>query len=180
MPRLPYRGFTWLEILMVLAIVAILAAIALPPLSEAIARHRLRAATAALMDTLQRAREAAEYREGGTTACPSTNGRTCTGSTDWGVGWISLDTGTRDVLTVDDGLDTRLTAISVGVRTQVGFSHPGDKVHPQPFNQTLALCLRGKPATTVTIVVAKNGRSHVEPPSAEVARACGARHSRNR
>jgi type IV fimbrial biogenesis protein FimT len=81
---------------------------------------------------------------------------------------------------VDDALDARLTAVSVGVRTQIGFSQPWDKQHPQPFNQTLALCLRGKPATTVTIVVAKNGHSHVEPPSPEVARACGARHSRNR
>lgn len=180
MPRLPCRGFTWLELLMVLAIVASLAAIALPLLSDAIARHRLRAATSALVDTLQHAREAAQYRKAGTAACPSTNGRTCTGRTDWGVGWISLDTDTRDVLTVDDALDARLTAVSVGVRTQIGFSQPWDKQHPQPFNQTLALCLRGKPATTVTIVVAKNGHSHVEPPSPEVARACGARHSRNR
>jgi len=165
---------------MVLAITAILAAIAVPPLSDAIARHRLRAATTALMNTLQHAREAGLYRTKGTFVCPSENGRTCSGRTDWGVGWISRDGLTKDVLAVEDALDTRLTAVSSGIRTEITFLHPHDKEEASPTNQTLALCLRGKPASTVTVVVAKNGHSHVEPASPEVARACGARHSRNR
>jgi type IV fimbrial biogenesis protein FimT len=180
LPHLNSPGFTWLEVLMVLAITAILASIAIPPLSDAIARHRLRAAMTALTDTLQHAREAALYRTGGTFVCPSTNGRTCSGRTDWGVGWISRDGATKDVLSVEDALDMRLTAISMGTRTEITFLHPNQKNDASPTNQTLALCLHGKPATTVTLVVAKSGHHHVEPASPEVARACGARHSRNR
>jgi type IV fimbrial biogenesis protein FimT len=178
--RLNSPGFTWLEILMVLAITAILATIAVPSLTDAIARHRLRAAMTALMDTLQHAREAALYRTGGTFVCPSANGRTCSGQTDWGIGWISRDRVTKDVLSVEDALDTHLTAVSMGTRTEITFWHPQKKKEAEPTNQTLALCLRGKPATTMTLVVAKSGHSHVEPASPEVARACGARHSRNR
>lgn len=180
MARLTSPGFTWLEILMVLAITAILATIAGPPLSDAIARHRLRAAMTALMDTLQHAHEAALHRTKGTFVCPSENGRTCSGRTDWGVGWISRDGDTRDVLSFEDALDPRLTAVSLGTRTEIAFLHPDDENAASPTNQTLALCLRGKPATTVTLVVARSGHSHIEPASPEAARACGARHSRNR
>jgi len=165
---------------MVLTIAAILAAVALPPLSDAIARHRLRAATNALMDTLQHARTAALYRARGTLVCPSENGRTCTGRTDWGVGWISRDRATGDVLAVEDALNSRLTLISIGSRTDIAFLRPGEGKEAPPGNQTLALCLRGKPATTVTIVIAKDGHSRAEPASADIARACGARHSRKR
>nr|WP_197478352.1 GspH/FimT family pseudopilin [Luteibacter rhizovicinus] len=163
---------------MVLPIAAVMAAVAAPPLSEAIARHRLRAAMNALMDTLQHTRTAALYRERGTLVCPSENGRTCSGRTDWGVGWISRDRATGDVLAVEDALDSRLTAISIGLRTDIAFLRPG-KAAP-PGNQTLALCLRGKASTTLTVVIAKDGHSHAEPASADVARACGVRHSRNR
>jgi type IV fimbrial biogenesis protein FimT len=180
LPRLTSPGFTWLEILMVLAITAILATVAVPPLSDAIARHRLRGAMTALMDTLQHAREAALYRPGGTFVCPSENGRTCSGRTDWGVGWISRDRDTKDVLSVEDALDPRLTAVSTGTRTEITFPPYGDTKDTSPTNQTLALCLHGQPATAMTLVVAKNGHHHIEPASPDVARACGARHSRNR
>ena len=180
MPRPLPRGFTWIEILIVLAITAILAAIAIPPLSAAIARHELRAATTALLDSLQHAREASLHSPEGTEVCPSSNGRRCTGETDWSVGWISRNKATGDIFAVDDALDTRLTAVAIGRRTQIAFAHPGDGHTFQPFNQTLALCVRGKPATAITIAVARSGHTHVGVPSPEVARACGARHSRNR
>ncbi|HVI55433.1 MAG TPA: GspH/FimT family pseudopilin [Luteibacter sp.] len=179
MPHLPSRGFTWLEVVMVLAIMAFLAAVALPSLSDALARHRLRAAATALLDTLRQSREAALHRPKGTRVCPSENGRTCSGRTDWGVGWISRDGDTNAILAVEDALDARLTAASTGVRTDVVFPHPADEM-AEPSNQTLALCVRGKPETTLTVVVAKNGHSHAEPAAPEVARACAAHHSRIR
>ncbi|MET0935405.1 MAG: GspH/FimT family pseudopilin [Luteibacter sp.] len=180
MPRPPaHHGFTWLELLVALTIAGLLAAIALPALGTAIARHRLDAAARALVQALDGARMAAVGRPDGTVACPSHNGKRCTGGGDWSVGWIVRDGGTGDVLAADEALDTSISAMSLGQRREIAFSPPGGRTLP-PTNQALALCVRGKPATAMRLVIAKSGHVHAEPAATEVARACAAHRSMKR
>jgi type IV fimbrial biogenesis protein FimT len=92
-------GFTLIESLIVIAIVAILAAIGVPSLEPMMAGARISAAGSALRSGLELARSEAMTRGGRAAACRSTDSNaaapTCSdaaagafGAGDWAAGWI--------------------------------------------------------------------------------------------
>jgi type IV fimbrial biogenesis protein FimT len=83
-------GFTLIELAVVLAIAAILAAIAIPNFSSLIQNSRLTTQANELAGTFSYARSEAIKRGGNVTVCASTNQATCTGTTDWAGGWIAF------------------------------------------------------------------------------------------
>ncbi len=82
------RGFTLVELMVVLAIAAILALIAAPAFTEIINLTRRRAYANQLYEDLAFARNEAIKRGVPVTACPSTDGTTCSGAATWSSGWI--------------------------------------------------------------------------------------------
>jgi type IV fimbrial biogenesis protein FimT len=81
-------GFTLLELLTVVAIVAIIIGIGAPSYKYVTTSNRVTAEVNGLLADLQFARVEA-IREGQTvTVCPSTNGTSCAGGTTWDTGWI--------------------------------------------------------------------------------------------
>lgn len=179
MPHPRPRGFTWIDVLTALALVSTLLVIAVPVLSGAIARHQLRGATSALVQTLQEARASALHGNRMVEVCPSRNGRSCTGDGDWGGGWITRATMTRDIIAIDGPPGDLLTVVTWGERDRMTFGPPAGR-KPPPGNQRVALCVRGRGETTIAVVVATGGHSHVEPASPEASRACGAHRRRKR
>jgi len=84
----PQRGFTMLELVVVMSIVAILMAIAIPSYRYVTNGNRIAAEINGLLGDLQYARGEA-IKEGQTvTVCVSSNGSACTGGTNWQNGWI--------------------------------------------------------------------------------------------
>lgn len=82
------RGFTITELMVVVAIIAILLGIGLPSYRYITNSYRMSAEVNGLLGDLQYARAEA-VREGQTvTACVSTDGATCTGGVNWAKGWI--------------------------------------------------------------------------------------------
>jgi type IV fimbrial biogenesis protein FimT len=82
------RGFTVTELMVVVAIVAILLSIGLPSFRYITNAYRMSAEINGLLGDLQYARAEA-IREGrAVTACVSTNGTGCTGGVSWAGGWI--------------------------------------------------------------------------------------------
>ncbi|WP_269790698.1 GspH/FimT family pseudopilin [Stenotrophomonas sp. Iso1] len=82
------HGFTLIELVVCLAVFALLAAIAAPPLSALLERHRAIAAEHALIHHLQLARMTAVTHRKPAVLCPSLDGRSCSGGNDWSIGWL--------------------------------------------------------------------------------------------
>lgn len=82
------RGFTLVELLITITIVAILLALAVPSYSHITTSKRMASELDALLVDMQYARSEA-LRQGTTVEiCQSSDGKTCTSGTNWDQGWI--------------------------------------------------------------------------------------------
>jgi type IV fimbrial biogenesis protein FimT len=81
-------GFTLLEALVVLAVVAVLVALAAPSVSGMRARHQLQAQAEGLLDSLVLARSEALRRQQRVTLCPRTRDKACDATAPWQNGWL--------------------------------------------------------------------------------------------
>ncbi|WP_140718800.1 GspH/FimT family pseudopilin [Pseudomonas sp. Hp2] len=81
-------GFTLIESMMAMAVLAILVAIGIPAFKATLERQRARTATHLLSAQFASARSVAISHRTPTTVCPSADGLRCTEGTDWSRGWI--------------------------------------------------------------------------------------------
>ena len=84
------QGFTLIELMIVLAIIAIIAAVAVPNYQSSMAAGRKTSAANNLLGALQFARSEAVIRRKEVKVCASADGSTCSG-TDWSTGGATLD-----------------------------------------------------------------------------------------
>jgi type IV fimbrial biogenesis protein FimT len=92
------RGFTLVELVVTVAVFAVLAALALPDFSETLRQWRRDSATRALSSDLLLARTESIKTSRRIAMCPSTNGTSCAASSDWRNGWIVFeDDGATDL-----------------------------------------------------------------------------------
>lgn len=82
------NGFTLIELVITLAIVAVLLAIGLPGFGEALGRLRVQTAMHRVSTDLAMARSSAIMRRAPVVACPGTGMDGCSGGADWSGGWI--------------------------------------------------------------------------------------------
>jgi type IV fimbrial biogenesis protein FimT len=82
------RGFTLIELVTTLAIVAICAAVGVPALREFTQQQRTFSAMSGLTAHLANARAAAITHGRPVVVCPASDSSGCDGGTDWSRGWI--------------------------------------------------------------------------------------------
>ncbi len=98
MPFTPVRppGFTLLELLVTVAVAALLLAVAVPSFDAMIARQRQSAEINALFHAVHGARKESILRRRVVSICPSPDGARCAPGRDWSAGWIMFENRDRD------------------------------------------------------------------------------------
>lgn len=97
-------GFTLIELMMVLVIIAVLLGVAGPAFQESLRRSRLQSSLNDMVSMLAFARSEAVSRNGPVAACASTDGASCSGSA-WETGWlVFVDDGSGAGATARDGI----------------------------------------------------------------------------
>jgi len=107
-PALGAGGFTIIELMIVMVVLAALIAIAAPSLRTMIVGNAVRSVTGDLLSDIAMSRSEASKRSQRVVLCASTNQNTCTGSTSWALGWISFvdadNNGQRDTVGTNEPL----------------------------------------------------------------------------
>lgn len=91
-------GFTLVELMVVLLLLAILGNLAMPALAELIARNRQQALLRQILGDLQHARSQAILQRRTIEVCASGDTKSC--STNWAVGWIVRSQGENRILQI--------------------------------------------------------------------------------
>lgn len=155
-------GFTLVELMVTVAILAVIAAMATPSFTNLVRSNRLTSSANEMVALLQTARTAAISNRASGTVCPSTDGANCAASLD--NRWIALMTknGVSTVLreaTLHPSIVVKAsTNLSGGSNkftfTPIGFSAVGTKA-----SGTLGLCVAKLPGDNGIDVSASAGRA---------------------
>ncbi|MFW5926593.1 MAG: GspH/FimT family pseudopilin [Wenzhouxiangella sp.] len=169
------KGLTVIELMIAVAVMAVILTTAMPALGRFMENQRINAATNELVGHLQYARHEAIFRNTYVAACPSRDGRTCTGGNRWDQGWIvHVDANNsrqpdrpEDILRVVEG-DENTLMHSAG-RTRVRFQGHGGAYGT---NLTIRVCDRDGSAAPRAVIVSNPGRVRttrdVDPGECEV------------
>lgn len=113
----PQRGFTLLELMFTVTILALLLGLAVPSFVQSVRNNRLIAQTNEFVGALNYTRSEALKRANPVTICASADGATCSNATSWSTGWIVfVDTnanttyeGGEEILQVAPAVPTEFT-----------------------------------------------------------------------
>lgn len=149
------RGFTIIELTIVIAVVAIAMSLAVPSLSQARHLNEVKRVQSSLFDALNTARTEAITRSNSVTLCASSNGLDCDGNwTGWMVFQGPLPTGSVSeplLVRLLTGVDvqtsaTAITFSSLGTVSQTFLATLCDPLDAQP--RAVHVSILGRPATS--------------------------------
>jgi len=85
------RGFTLIELMVTLAVAAIVLSVAVPGMRSFVQNNKAASQSNKLLGSLNFARSKAVHFGRTVTLCSSTDTATCSGSNNWATGWVLLD-----------------------------------------------------------------------------------------
>ncbi|MGK2926224.1 MAG: GspH/FimT family pseudopilin [Lysobacterales bacterium] len=158
-------GMTVVELLIIVAALAVVITLAVPGSSMLVEHYRLKAASAELVNGLNLARGEAIKRGSTVKVCPSSNGRFCRSDGDWAQGWLVYSDGNGDGTVQDIELIQSFEAPNVNVRvvargaTQqtAGFTVAGLVPVDGSASGEFVLCHAGSARDSRTIMIDSEG-----------------------
>lgn len=162
------RGFSLIELMFTIALLAVLVSLAVPSFIETIENNRVTAQNNDFVTSLNLARSEALRRVSPVSVCASANGSTCSGPgvTNWSTGWIVFaDVNGNGVLNAGDTLLQVFPATPNGLtlnattRNFVRYGSNGVASGAETFVLTKPLCTGNK---TRRITIGVTGRVSTE------------------
>lgn len=148
------RGFSLIELMVTVAVLAILLAIGLPSFQSSLRSNRLATATNELIASINLARSEAVRNPDGAAMCASSDGATCTGT--WDDGWIvwidrngdgnpDLTGADPDILLryVEGQENVEITASTGGMGEKIRFDNRGRSLESRTMNIQPETCPSG-------------------------------------
>lgn len=172
----PRRGFSLVELLIVLAIAGSLWVAGMPAFGRLLGRARIANAEVLLTNNLQAARSAAVFRNTRIVVCPTGDGRHCEAGADWQHGWLIAEDGDHDGQP-DAGVPLLATQPALVQGTRIVTSAGRHLVAFQPTgsaggsNVRFTIC-RAHGAAGQSVVIANSGRIRTDVPAPDRLRQC--------
>ncbi|MDJ0654878.1 MAG: GspH/FimT family pseudopilin [Xanthomonadales bacterium] len=157
------QGFTLLELMTTLSVVVIVISIGIPSFQTFMAAQQLKVTHNRLFGHLSLARLTAVTEGRRAVLCPSIDGQTCSGATDWAVGWIVfVDATVNRVVDPGDRIVHRGTAMPPGVSLTTSRARRAISFLPSGYspgsNLTFALCHDNPKVPPKAIILSNQGR----------------------
>lgn len=158
------RGFTLYELLMTLALMALITGLALPSFAAMAARNRQTVEINALFHAIHVARKESVMRRRVVSLCPSLDGLTCNPGPDWSTGWLMFENTDRDEPPRRDAGEALLQAHRVGEQVQIMANRRGFTLRAtqkRATNGTFVVCDSVDRTIPKALVISYTGRPRV-------------------
>lgn len=161
----PERGLTLIEFLIVIALIALLAGIAVPGLSDLLAQSRVKATAGRFMAHVNLARTQAIMRSQRVVLCPSSDGAVCLPDGHWHRGWLMFVDRDGDR---EHAIDEPLLRVSdAAQQVRLETSRMRRRLVFQPTglspasNGTYTVCSRRPQTAPLAVIVSNTGRARM-------------------
>jgi len=157
------KGFTFIELMMTLAVAAILLSVAIPNFRSSIQNNRMVTQINELQTSLSLARSEAVKRSSNIAVCRSSNGTSCTGN--WEDGWIVFVDGDVDGA-VDEGEEILRVHGGVPGDVAIAFSqtlvtYRNNGLATDGVNGTFTLCDARGAESAKGLIIGPSGRARL-------------------
>lgn len=159
------RGLTVLEMLIILAAIAVVVLIAVPGSDILLEKYRLKATYSELLNGLELAKSEAQMRGSTVIMCPSSNGHSCRSDHNWNHGWLVFTDGNGngtaqeiEFIQAFEAPNQKIRIVASGaVEATASFTATGLVEQNEMHAGRFKICLRDSDAPPRVMNVAEDG-----------------------